>query len=341
MSFGKLCRWPFGGDRCNQDGFASLGNNLIQYSHQLGNAASGGWWTDGGLTSVTANGAVAPDGTTTADGLVGIAFDTSKYVITDFITGVAQNDKVALTAFAKPGDNDHVKITVNYYNSGGGSIGDQASYYFNVDSGIAGTKSIVGDSTVHDLMIEPAGNDFYRIGIIASNSDADTDRVKILLLSAEADNDDVFTGDASTVNTWFWGADLKKQDFFSSYDPMPTTGLWISGVTSDRGGTTVLYDATRAEAADFWNYGRLICMVGGASQERKVVDFISGGTLVFDVPMSADISGLTKYDLKAGCPKTWTACSAVSAWGPSSGNTVNYGGFPFMARPGDWKPQEG
>lgn len=137
---------------------------------------------------------------------------------------------------------------------------------------------------------------------------------------------------------WEFGGTECNVDGFAD---LSGASLSVSGATSDRGGSTVLYDATLSQAADFWNYGRLTCNVGGVSQERRVVDFESGGTVVFDVLMSLDVSGLTKYALKAGCPKTWTACSAVSAWGPVSGNTVNFGGFLHVSKRGDWRPLEG
>ena len=101
--------------------------------------------------------------------------------------------------------------------------------------------------------------------------------------------------------------------------------LYVTG-TSDRGGTTVLYDNALNQVNDFWNHGRLVCCISGSSEERIVKDF-SGGTVTFDVPFSTYVSGSTKYSLKAGCPKTWTACSGVSAWGPTADNTLNYGGF--------------
>ncbi|MFH1623544.1 MAG: hypothetical protein ABID54_00120 [Pseudomonadota bacterium] len=102
--------------------------------------------------------------------------------------------------------------------------------------------------------------------------------------------------------------------------------LYVTGA-SDRGGVTVLYDNALDQAADFWNYGRLTCLVSGSSEERIVVDFFSGGTVEFDIAFSTNISGGTQYSLKAGCPKTWVACSGVSAWGPTADNRNNYGGF--------------
>jgi len=129
----------------------------------------------------------------------------------------------------------------------------------------------------------------------------------------------------------FGGAGLCNADNKTNLAAAP---LYVTG-TSDRGGVTHLYDNALNQAVDFWNYGRLSCYVGGVSQERTVVDF-SGGTVTFDVACSVSISSATRYSLKAGCPKTWAACSAVSPWGPTADNTVNYGGFLHVDQKGTY-----
>lgn len=204
------------------------GTNLIQYSHELGNVASGGWWADTRLTSVTADGMLAPDGNTVADGSVADVVNAVHGFLSPAIAGIAQNDKVVLTTFAKPGNKDWIRMYVDFYDAGDVSVGDYGSYYFNVASGALGVKTEVG-ATIHDYMIESAPNGFYRCGLIVSNANAATAKAKALLYSAHADNDSSFPGDAATVNTWFWGADLKKQAFFSSY--VPTSGATATRAT--------------------------------------------------------------------------------------------------------------
>lgn len=193
------------------------GTNLIHYSHELGNAVSAGWWHDVELTSVTANGMLAPDGNTVADGLIGTIVDTKHYVYSDLIADVTQNDKVALTIFAKPGDKDWVYMEVVFFDVGGGALGSSGAYYFNISSGTVGAKFEGGDATVHDYIIEEVANGFYRIGIIVSNNHVDTAKVRAYIFSALANNDNTFPGDTTTVNTWLWGADLKEQAYFDSY----------------------------------------------------------------------------------------------------------------------------
>ena len=205
------------------------GTNLIHFSHQLGNAASGGWWSNLRLTSVTANGMLAPDGNVVADGLVADANDNSHYIRSQLIGGIARNEKVALTCFVKPGNKDWIWLYVGWFDAASGGIGDAGSYFFNISSGTIGLKNEIGDTTIHDYLIEEAANSYYRIGMIISNNDAATAKCQATFASAHADNDNDFPGDTTTVNTWFWEANLMKQDFFSS--PVPTSGATATRAT--------------------------------------------------------------------------------------------------------------
>ena len=215
------------------DGYRAIllepgGTNLIQYSHELGNAASTGWWTNVNLTSVTANGMLAPDGNVVADGLIADANDVTHGIYETSIPGIGQNDKVAFTCFGKIGNKDWVQLELQFRNAAGGGLGDTCSYYFNINSGSIGTPSTVGFTTIHDYIIEEAANGFYRIGLIASSSEALANKLWIIVRSAHANTDNDFSGDGS-VNTWFWGADLKKQAFFDSH--VPTSGSTASRTT--------------------------------------------------------------------------------------------------------------
>jgi len=217
-----------------QDGLLALldepaGTNLIQFSHELGNVASGGWWTNTRLTSVTANGMLGPDGTVAADGLVANAVDNIHRISIPFTVGIAQNDKIVLTVFGKTGNKDWIFLNASFYDVGDVYLGDYGGYYFNISTGTVGSKIEIGDATVHDYKIESVANGFYHVGIIISNSDANTSKTKNQIESAHADNDDTFLGDTTTVNTWFWGADLKKQAYFDSH--VPTSGATASRAT--------------------------------------------------------------------------------------------------------------
>jgi len=116
-----------------------------------------------------------------------------------------------------------------------------------------------------------------------------------------------------------------------------TDGL-ASGASLDRssitvrGGTTYFYDTTlKTSSASAWVNARVFLYVGGSTEERMGVDFEvtagSGGTVMFDIPCSTNISASTKYQLIMGCTKSWIACSGASALGPTADNTANFSGF--------------
>ena len=264
------------------DGYRAIllepgGTNLIQYSHELGNAASTGWWTNVNLTSVTANGMLAPDGNVVADGLIANANDVTHGIYETSIPGIGQNDKVAFTCFGKIGNKDWVQLELQFRNAAGGGLGDTCSYYFNINSGSIGTPSTVGFTTIHDYIIEEAANGFYRIGLIASSSEALADKLWIIVRSAHANTDNDFSGDGS-VNTWFWGADCKKQGFFDSH--VPTSGATASRTTESKYPLwtlpTGLFDATGT--AIIWaRFGYATNILAGNMVKRGIISCRDSG----------------------------------------------------------------
>jgi len=110
--------------------------------------------------------------------------------------------------------------------------------------------------------------------------------------------------------------------------------------TTVRGGVTYFYDTMlHQSAASAWTHARVRLLVAGVTEERLATNFQvsagSGGTVIFDVPCSTDISAGTKYEMIMGCSKNWTCCSGASAFGPTGDNTANYGGFLHVAKTPD------
>lgn len=194
------------------------GENLIEHSHELGDVASTSWWGETRLTSVSANGMLAPDGNTVADGLVATAAEDTHliFIKSPYIGGIIADTKIAITIYAKPGNKNWIRLVLRFYNAGEDNLNDDSAYYFDIANGVVGSKTEDSNGTVHDYMIEEVANGFYRVGIIASTSDATVAKCAAHYRSALADNDDSFAGNALTVNTWFWGADLKIADTFDT-----------------------------------------------------------------------------------------------------------------------------
>lgn len=103
-----------------------------------------------------------------------------------------------------------------------------------------------------------------------------------------------------------------------------------------RGGVTHFYDTMlKSSAASTWIHARIRLFVGGVTEERLGIDFkvsAGGGTVIFDVPCKTAISASTRYEMIRGCSKNWTACSGVSAFGPTADNRLNYGGFLHVGK---------
>jgi hypothetical protein len=119
-----------------------------------------------------------------------------------------------------------------------------------------------------------------------------------------------------------------------------TSNSLTTGGTVVRGGVTHLYDTMlHQSAASTWTHARVRMYVSGVTEERIATDFkvtaASGGTVFFDVPCATTIGASTRYEMIMGCSKNWTACSGVSAFGPTADNSANFGGFLHVARKAD------
>lgn len=104
------------------------------------------------------------------------------------------------------------------------------------------------------------------------------------------------------------------------------TLLTASG-TADSGSTTTLVDNALTQADDYWNYGKISITKGGVTYKRKVKDFdAASDTITFDLALPVTVDNTTTYTVYKGCPKTWEACQAIPAYGPSADNKLNFGG---------------
>ncbi len=104
------------------------------------------------------------------------------------------------------------------------------------------------------------------------------------------------------------------------------TSLTATG-TADSGTISTLVDSALTQADDYWNYGEIVVVKGGITYTRKVKDFVADDDeITFDIPLPVAVDDTTTYTVYKGCPKTWDACQANQAWGPSADNSLNFGG---------------
>ena len=177
--------------------------NILTYSEQFDNAA----WTPV-RTTVTANAAVAPDGTTTADKLVADATAASDHYIVDAISFDSGNT-YCFSVFAKKGEVDwlYMYLTTDAFPA---SIG----CFFDLDAGVVGTVH----PSAEDAGIEDVGGGWFRCWFTAISDATAVSAVRIYL--AEANNDITFDGDSSS-GVYLWGAQIEVGGAPSAY--IPTT----------------------------------------------------------------------------------------------------------------------
>jgi hypothetical protein len=166
-------------------------------------------WTQTALTSVSSDGAVAPDGTTTMDGSVGTAVDT-QHGFSQAVTTTAA--KWTFSIYATAGDKNWIYLS--------NSTIANAYAYFDIVAGRVGTVGAGATGRMYQW-----GNG-YRCEITMTATAA-SNTFQAYSANADADND--FAGDASTVNTWWWGGQVEQSEFATSYIATTTGGVGRGG----------------------------------------------------------------------------------------------------------------
>jgi len=156
--------------------------NLLTYSEQFDDGA----WTKTN-SSVTANAAAAPDGTTTADKLVensATDFHTVRPTTSVGTIGATET----LSVFAKASERSWLAL----------QVGSSRTAYFNLSAGTIGTTSANTTATMTAL-----ANGWYRCSVAGERV---ANQVNNILL-ASGDNTASYTGDG-TSGIFIWGAQL-------------------------------------------------------------------------------------------------------------------------------------
>ena len=172
------------------------GDNLFTYSQQLDNAA----WNPIRAT-VSADGDVAPSGTTTAEGLVGDATASTHYITNNAVIAMTAGETYVFSTYAKQGDNNSARLFMGSAAFGGNS---NITADFNLATGtIIGTGLGAENASIVDV-----GDGWYRISIEAT---ATVSANATLEMHSRTDASTNYSGDGATVNTWFWGAQLESK----------------------------------------------------------------------------------------------------------------------------------
>jgi len=156
----------------------------------------------------------SPRGDLTALGFIADGTTTSNHAFQDSLNGeVTSGIQYTASVFAKAGNLNWCRLNNNAISS--------AYAYFDLANGVVGSKGAGTDASY----IEDWGNGWFRCVAVYTTISVNS----ILRINpAEANGDINYTGDGSTANVYFWGAQFEKARGATTY--MPT----LTGVAATR-----------------------------------------------------------------------------------------------------------
>ena len=176
--------------------------NLLQYSQDFASI-----WNKGRVT-VTADQAVAPDGTNTADKIVETTEGTSHVV---FQMGLNANVTYAFSVYCKANGRSVVGIS----NSSNGVGRAQ----FNISTGTV-LPSATGAVIIASPAITSVGDGWYRISCIITSPITSS----IAIFLQNSDTNISYTGDGVS-GIYIWGAQLEQRSQVTTYTPTTTQAI--------------------------------------------------------------------------------------------------------------------
>ena len=180
--------------------------NLLLYSEQFDNAI----WVKANVT-VTANTAVAPDGTTSADKVIPTAANNPFKELQQNIS-VTAGVSYTLSFYAKADGYSFVQFI------GSGGIFGTFFLNYNLSTGVE-TAFSAGTSTITQRSITPAGSGWYRISVTATALSSGTGRMALDIIPAGDSIRGVSWASDGTSGILHWGAQMEAGAFVTSYIP--------------------------------------------------------------------------------------------------------------------------
>lgn len=263
----------------------SAGTNLWLYSEQFDNAN----WSKF-RSSITANSAAAPDGTTTADTLVEDGTAANTHVAGQTWTCVNATTYV-LSIFAKAAGRSWLAVDVP-----AAQFGLKEQCYWNIGAGVGavGTNGV----TNSNAYIVDVGNGWYRCVLIktATASAAGT----VYWASASGDNTWIYNG-TSSDSLYLWGANCVADTALSSY-------IQTTAATAARAADVALITNANAISDQCWivrartprkltagSANTVFQLDDGTANNRRSIYYSSGNLYLL-----VESAGVTQATINAG-----------------------------------------
>jgi len=289
--------------------------NLLTYSEQFDNTA----WTKT-RASVTANAAVAPDGTTTADKILE-STDTNSHFINQSIS-VSNPTTYALSIFLKGAERTVCDIITA---SGNGTY---SAISVNLSALTIGAPKTSGlPSAASSSSITYVGNGWCRVNMPFVGSTTGFSGCQIRLTDGSTDS---YTGDG-TSGIYVWGAKIESGAFSTSY--IPTTSAAVSR-SSDAWTISLAASWFHASSGTILVSGRtsIAPPVSGSTQFLVQYDDGSSSNRIWVVRDSAGVlfaqvavAGATVASVSLGNVTNSTAFRGAFSWS-SSGFSASLNG---------------
>jgi hypothetical protein len=186
--------------------------NLALRSEEFDNAS----WVKSNST-VTANTAASPSGSTTADSLVENSTSQQHYAVQN--PSISANIIHTATIYVKP--NTRSSIRFGFLNS---ALSNGAFAHFNASTGVISSQTTAGTATNVSYAMDAAGSGWYRCRVTCTVDNSSTTGAFFVGL-VDGTNNATYTGDG-TSGIYIWGAQLEAGVFPTSY--IPTTSATVT-----------------------------------------------------------------------------------------------------------------
>jgi hypothetical protein len=196
----------------------------------------------------SADTAVAPNGTTTADSLIENSAAGVQHSVGQLVT-VAANTLHTASIFVKA--NTRASIRFGLLNN---TLSSGAFAHFNATTGAISTQTTAGTATSVSYSIEPYTNGWYRCRV-SCVIDALSTSAAVFIGLVDGSNNATYTGD-NTSGLFLWGAQLEAGAFPTSYIPTTTAAVTRSADVASITGAAFSSFYNQTEGTVFAEYAK-------------------------------------------------------------------------------------